>query len=614
MPQQDIAQAWKGFSDQRRSRLLQRMTPEQKKNLRRAIEGAKTDSPAGPGFTSRAVPTPPGLWHQVESRVESATEPTNYFPGVPRSQYDPALGEMGLNTIKRAGRVLFGAVDFGPQAWGALKDSLSDDPEKAADGETRLLEMHPGAQIYNRVKELRQDYRTDPKLAVSNVAGDVAGMWLAQKAMEAPAKGAQGLSALRRTVAERFGPRTVELAGEKIPVTVGESNPESAPGRLQANLKRSGVGAPKFSQVEQAQQAAVKQVIRKTAQQTSGLIGPMQDEPGAAMQDAADATFAKARPLYGQLDKSLKSVPATLRGVSAIVRDAIRKARKLGVNVGDDNLDISQIVPDKDGSIQWGGSRISKATHPARWAKLVDDGIINDAGEGTPLTAYTKVRSQLLKMQRSAADPALRNAIGDEIRTMTQNMEAAMRGTPLADNWMEANRLWSKGYALRDVADAITKTSKGTPSAKQASGLTEVPTKLQGAGLVARLNTLADDGILDKAFSPAEAANLRQSADVLDRVQRTAVGKGSGESVSRTRGLTHAVSGAKGPLIGAGIGFLVGHGLYGAEAGAGIGFIVQAIGERALVDVMTRLEGVKALEAVEAARNPAASVITQNRP
>jgi hypothetical protein len=594
MPEQDTAQLWKSFSPERRSGLLARMTADQKRNLRRAIEGA-----APP----QASPDKPGLWQRFESGVEKATEPTNVFPGMPTSLSDPAMGEMGLNTIKRVGRVLFGVVDFAPQAYGALKDALSTDPEKAADGETRLLEMHPGAQIYNRLKEVRDDYRADPKLAVANLTGDVAGIWLAGKVMEAPGRVVESLPKLKAEVARRYGPRTVTLAGEDIPVSVGEAAPESTAGRTQANLKRSGVGASKFERLENAQQAGVKAVIRKTAQQTSGLVGPMRAEPGAAMEDASSATFATARPMYAALDQSLVQVPTTLQGVSRLVQDAMVRARKLGAVIGDDNLDISKITPDRDGSIQWGGTRISKATHPERWAKLVDDGIIDDAGRGTPLSAYMKVRSQLLKMQRSAADPTMRYAIGSQVRIMNDAMDKALKGTPLFENWTEAGRLWSKAYALREVADAIAKATKGTPAAEQAPGLGAVPTKLQGAGLVNRLNTLEADGILKRAFTPEETRNLRQAADILDRIQRTRVGKGPGESMSVSRGLGHAVRGAVGPMIGAGAGLVVG-GLRGAEVGAGIGFLVQSIGERALVSVMTRVDGVQALKAIEAAKSP----------
>ena len=80
--------------------------------------------------------------------------------------------------------------------------------------------------------------------------------------------------------------------------------------------------------------------------------------------------------------------------------------------------------------------------------------------------------------------------------------------------------------------------------------------------------------------------------------------------MSFARGLTHAVRGYKGPVTGAIIGGTAellngGSLLRGMEMGAGIGFIVQSIGERALVNVMTKLDGVKTLEAVENAKTPA---------
>src|SRR5882762_842407 len=126
-------------------------------------------------------------------------------------------------------------------------------------------------------------------------------------------------------------PTEVGLAEEKVPVLRGEAEPETKGGRLQAELKRAGAGEKHFKKFAKEQQESVKQVIRNTAKQTSGLIGPMQDEPGAAVQDAADVTFAKARPMYEALDKSLVTVPDDLRNVSAVVQQAIAKARKLGV-------------------------------------------------------------------------------------------------------------------------------------------------------------------------------------------------------------------------------------------------------------------------------------------
>jgi hypothetical protein len=133
-----------------------------------------------------ALPGKPGVWSRIEDEVQRITEPTNLFPGVPTNLSDPGVGEASLNTVKRVGRDLFGIADFAPQAFSALKDALSADPKVAADGENRLLEMHPGAQIWNRLNEVRNDYHRDPKLAASNVAGDLITIWLADKAAKVP--------------------------------------------------------------------------------------------------------------------------------------------------------------------------------------------------------------------------------------------------------------------------------------------------------------------------------------------------------------------------------------------------------------------------------------------
>ena len=206
-------------------------------------------------------------------------------------------------------------------------------------------------------------------------------------------------------------------------------------------------------------------------------------------------------------------------------------------------------------------------------------------------------------MQRASSDAGVRYAIGKDIETMTENIESALKGTPIEKNWSEANRLWSKGKALQDVSEAIRDATKGTPAAAQSPGLAPVPTKVQGASLVSKLNDLYKDGTLERAFTHEEVSNLRQAADILDRIQRTSIGHGSGESASISRGLTHALRGNAGPLAGAAIGGSFG-GLKGAEMGAGLGFITQKIGEQGLVRVMTNLDGVSALKELEAAKTP----------
>ena len=282
----------------------------------------------------------------------------------------------------------------------------------------------------------------------------------------------------------------------------------------------------------------------------------------------------------------------------------------MGVNVAEDGGDISKIHPDKDGAIQWGGSKISKASHPDRWAKLVDEGIIDESGNGTPIKAYRNVISQLKSMLRASSDGATRHALGKEIETMTKGMDTALEGTGLEKTWHEADRLWRQGKARIEVSKAISDATKGPRAAITPPGMSEVPTEMQGGSLVKALDKLQDDGTLEDAFTPEEGKNLRQSALILDRIQKTSTGTGYGESGSRSRAIAHILRGAPGPMVGAGvgggIGLLTGHGfIAGAEAGGFAGFIVQSIGERALVNVMTKLDGVRALDAVADAKTPA---------
>jgi hypothetical protein len=439
----------------------------------------------------------------------------------------------------------------------------------------------------------------------AGAAGTVAGNATLAVAPKAVGKGVEAVRNVGEALKSKYGPRTVEVGGEKVPVLVGEASPESSAGRTQVNLKRTGAGSSKFEKVEGKQQEGIKNVIKNTAQKASGQMGPLQPEAGAVVNDAATASFAQATPLYESLDKSLQSVPETLQGVSRIVQDAMAKAKKLGANIDDGGMDISKIHPAKDGSIQFGGTRISRSSHPEIWQKLVSDGIIDESGNGTPVKAYREVISRLKAMQRSSTDGSARYAIGNEIENMTASMDKALQGSGLDKTWHEADRLWSQGKARIEVADAITDATKGTPAHLQAKGISQVPTKLQGASLVDKFNKLADDGVLQKAFTEPEIKNLREAADILDRIQRTPTGRGSGESMSMSRGLTHAVRGSKGPLIGAGVGAVIG-GIPGAEAGAGLGFILQSIGERALINVMTNTEGVSALKALSEAKTPEA--------
>lgn len=124
-------------------------------------------------------------WNTLRQAVAKATEPTvtpskqgPLSPADTASDFATQSAEFFDNAVKRAGQVLFGVADLVPQTVTTLKDLFSDDENVSAQAETNLLNMHPGAQIADRLKEVKTDWKRDKKLAGSNITGDALGMWL----------------------------------------------------------------------------------------------------------------------------------------------------------------------------------------------------------------------------------------------------------------------------------------------------------------------------------------------------------------------------------------------------------------------------------------------------
>ena len=490
------------------------------------------------------------------------------------------IGKTGAgNVLKRAARTVAGTVQLPFHVIGIMGDLMSDDKATSEKAEDDLLALHPGAQIADRMKEAVHDWRKSPSLATENVMGDVLGMYLTGKAGDVVGAAVKNLPKAAEFVNEKYAPRSVELTGEKIPVLVGESNPETSAGRSQVALKRSGTGAKNFEGVEKEQYAKIKNVIRNIAQQTSGLVGPMQEEPGAAVSDAATATFEQAKPMYAALDEELVTVPGDLHAANVLVKKAIARAKNYGYDFD-------------------AASENHYGEEPLGMGGKVDAG-------NQPLTTFMKIRSELGKMRAASSDGAFRHNVTEEMKSMTDAMDKALDNTGLKDMWKEADRLWAKGYALREIADTLNSTTKGTPPTEQAGELSAVPTEMQGARLVDKLNELKRDGTLTRGFTPQEVSTLRKAADILDRIQTTPIGRGFGEGASQGRAIAHLLRGNAGPMIGAGVGFALNHTPVGAESGAALGFIAQRIGERALVNVMTKTEGIKLLRDLSKAKSPA---------
>lgn len=305
---------------------------------------------------------------------------------------------------------------------------------------------------------------------------------------------AGGAAALEH-YASAYRPIVLDIEGIKVPMLKSEAAPESAAGHVVRDFKRAGVGEKHFEKFAEGQQQAVKAVIRKVATKTSNAVAPMPESGAGALATAANAVEATAKPMYQALDASLTSVPSMLDATAKVVQKAINDAEKMGVSVGD--LD-PQMSPTK------------------------------------PFATYQTLRSRLLQHARSSSDPAVRAEIFRHVDTIDSSIERGFASKPnLLENYKEANRLWRKMYALREVAEAIDASTKGSPEEVQRSlaekGVSAVPPEMQGGQLVKRLNDLATRNhgasFIERAFDETpegrgHAMALRQVAEILNRAEQ----------------------------------------------------------------------------------------------
>jgi hypothetical protein len=263
-------------------------------------------------FTTTGNDLVAGAWNNLRSGVESATEPTNNYPGkIPLGLFTPKVtAEADLNTIKRIGRTLFGIADFGPQAYSALKDSLSNDPQKAIDGEARLLQMHPAAQISGRLKELRDDWKKEPKQAVENVAGDAIGLWLGGKATEK----------VMHPVAAVSGPLEKIRGGVRDSLGVFD-NTERTVGKYgkEAEAARKAVRDADQRHLEETQDAL---------HETRGIEMKHEAEKKLALSKAEEANAAAAKEHLEQTQEALHTTTGTELEAEAANRAAKVEALK----------------------------------------------------------------------------------------------------------------------------------------------------------------------------------------------------------------------------------------------------------------------------------------------
>jgi len=142
----------------------------------------QTDSSEAVRQSGGATPQlPPPSRDNLRQYVQEKTEPVDTTK-VSRGALGIGLtNDYALNTIKRAGRMLFGMADFPVQMAQTIPNLFSDDPNVSSEAEGQLLSAHPGAMVSDRIKELQSDWQKSKALAGTNLAGDALGFYLGGK-------------------------------------------------------------------------------------------------------------------------------------------------------------------------------------------------------------------------------------------------------------------------------------------------------------------------------------------------------------------------------------------------------------------------------------------------
>ena len=380
-------------------------------------------------------------------------------------------------------------------------------------------------------------------------AYDIVGHGVGKVGKALPATGREFLAAK-----EAIGPTVERVQGVEVPQLLAERTPNTAGAALQRSLKKSGMGKRQFEKVGEEQQAAVKEAVRRSFAGASRR-SIAADEPAEMATAASNALRGRAHPLYSRVWASRVQVPfdqgpmLTLGPVKDVWQGLMRRE-----GIGK----TTQLLPNKSIGLM---HQFRSALKSAAEASRNVNGRLDRSGE----------------MLNDAA-----HEIDDRMRK-----SLAAQNPGALKMWERANDLWAQSYAMDEVGRVLAKTTEGTPIAAQVGGrAAAVPTEIQGASLVKRLNELDRDGSLGRAF-PDKGKAIRSLADMLDRAQAI---KAADPNLWRVNYMTRygmelALAGGAGLLAGKG------HTLNPSFAGAAVlAFLGARFGEGVLVKMMTDRE------------------------
>jgi len=364
---QDVAKDWLSFSQEKRDRLLSQMTPEGMKNLRRAVEAHKdfTRNPKGEGlyrmgsydFSGGKVTKPeiqvpfsriddaltagyklhpdeteryskdvahkgegPTLWDRTKGLATRLTEP---MPDAP--VYGVSPGRSVVNALGNVGKLPFNVVNRTVRGLAGLPGQTVQTVGDIATGRPEGLEaLDPATTGENEWKGYQSDAETlGPWAALGNVGGDVATMYVAGKATEAPGKIASGELRQRALENLRGGIRDTMGVAENTEKTVGKFGAES-----------EAVRAKNVAEAEKNRQARVKalQQQREAERGHQTASGETREHNVAVLRDRAKRMKAEqdldlaSRRLQQRIETAQKRAKAVDDAAWAAWRDKVGAA------------------------------------------------------------------------------------------------------------------------------------------------------------------------------------------------------------------------------------------------------------------------------------------------
>lgn len=471
--------------------------------------------PAGPaakvakGFGGRAVDTVKGLYHMV------ADPPTEKE----KASHPPGSFEMQGRAALPLYRLKEGFVSGEKEAAAQTKQSAADTAALAKNKEYGAAAVQ-AAKTGVTGAAMLDPFATGSVTNINELQAQGKGYEAAGAGifdaltLAIGSKWARGKLPSSATVGKlsSIAPKVVEIEGTKfiVPISEAEESAVASKGGLkQAQYKKAGIGAKEFDELNRYNQAAAREVIRRVAQKTSGMTGPMSESAGRAAGQAGDAVLNQARPMYRALDAALNSNPTlrvVTRNMSEIIQGAMRKAEKFG-------------------------------------APPMAKGMSAPGLRTPPLESYIQARSVLSDLAYKSKDAMVRRAMQSALDVMDADIEKAMKSSGIPDmheNFLQAQSLWAKGKAIQRVSEALDKATPGVPTELQAKGLSPRPPEIKPASLAQQLRKLDAKGDLTRGFGETQKKALYQVADILDR--QTPVGLPAGQA-KLWDAVKHAVAG-----------------------------------------------------------------------